>query len=50
VPLLRYADLEDDAVLIEVARGGAETLLRIEPALAALMERWQGRREGLLSA
>src|SRR5574337_390194 len=51
VPLLRYADLEADAELIEVARGAAEVLLRDDPALAtALMERWQGGREGLLRA
>jgi len=51
VPLLRYADLEADADLIEVARGVAEALLRDDPALAtALMERWQGGREGLLRA
>jgi ATP-dependent DNA helicase RecG len=50
-PLLRYADLESDADLIELARGAAETLLRDDPALAmALMERWQGGREGLLRA
>jgi ATP-dependent DNA helicase RecG len=50
-PLLRYADLEADADLIEIARGAAESLLRDDPDLAtAVMERWRGGREGLLSA
>jgi ATP-dependent DNA helicase RecG len=50
-PLLRYADLELDADLIELARSAAETLLRDDPVLVtALMERWQGGREGLLRA
>jgi ATP-dependent DNA helicase RecG len=51
VPLLRYADLEADADLIEAARDAAEALLRDGPALAtAIIERWQGGREGLLRA
>ena len=51
VPLLRYADLEADAALIEPARELAEHLLDHEPALAqALMTRWLGGREALLRA
>ncbi len=51
VPLLRYADLEADAELIEPARELAEELLAHEPATAqALMLRWLGGREALLRA
>ncbi|THF60229.1 ATP-dependent DNA helicase RecG [Pseudothauera rhizosphaerae] len=51
LPLLRYADLEVDADLLEAARALGETLLRDEPqAAAALMARWLGGREGLLRA
>jgi ATP-dependent DNA helicase RecG len=51
VPLLRYADLEGDAELIEPARELAETLLEHDPATAqALMTRWLGGREALLRA
>ncbi len=51
LPLLRYADLESDADLLEAAREAAETLLREDPpAAAALMARWLGGREGLLRA
>ncbi|WP_345794170.1 ATP-dependent DNA helicase RecG [Thauera sp. JM12B12] len=51
VPLLRYADLDADAALIEPARELAEHLLSHEPAVAqALMTRWLGGREALLRA
>ncbi|MDY0011907.1 MAG: ATP-dependent DNA helicase RecG [Rhodocyclaceae bacterium] len=51
VPLLRYADLESDADLVDAAREAAEILLRDDPERAsAIMERWQGGREGLLRA
>ena len=51
VPLLRYADLEADADLIDAARTLAERLLREDPARAtAVIERWQGGRETLLRA
>ncbi len=51
LPLLRYADLEADADLLEAARQVADTLLRDHPsAAAALMARWLGGREGLLRA
>jgi ATP-dependent DNA helicase RecG len=51
VPLLRYADLDDDADLIEPARELAEALLADDPAKAqALMARWLGGREALLRA
>ena len=51
VPLLRYADLEVDADLVELAREMAEHLLRDDPALVARhLERWLGSREELLKA
>ncbi|MDR1853592.1 MAG: ATP-dependent DNA helicase RecG [Azoarcus sp.] len=51
LPLLRYADLEADAELIDPARAAAEELLATEPEAAdRLLERWLGGREGLLSA
>jgi ATP-dependent DNA helicase RecG len=50
MPLLRFADLED-AALIERVRGVAEELLRDYPeSAAAHMERWLGGREELLKA
>lgn len=49
VPLLRYADLERDADLVELARELAEDLLAQAPAKAALQrERWLGGREEML--
>ena len=51
VPLLRYADLEVDTDLIELARGMAEHLLREAPDRAKQhLERWLGSREELLKA
>ena len=51
VPLLRYADLETDGALVEAARDTAVHLLGVQPALAeAVIQRWQGAREGLLRA
>ena len=51
VPLLRYADLEIDAELVELAREMAEYLLHTAPGLAARhLERWLGSREELLKA
>ncbi|MDR0578876.1 MAG: ATP-dependent DNA helicase RecG [Candidatus Accumulibacter sp.] len=51
LPLLRYADLETDADLIEPAREMAERLLREAPAHAERhLARWLGRREELLKA
>jgi ATP-dependent DNA helicase RecG len=45
VPMLRFADLERDAALIEVARDAAEELLAREPAAAAAhVERWLGAK------
>ncbi|MCF8149942.1 MAG: ATP-dependent DNA helicase RecG [Burkholderiaceae bacterium] len=50
LPLLRYADLED-AALVEQARGVAEDMLREEPQRAeAHLKRWLGGREELLKA
>src|SRR5690606_34165743 len=51
VPLLRYADLERDAALVEVARelagpNGAGTGLRVD----VLLDRWYGGREDFLRA
>jgi len=49
VPLLRYADLELDTDLIELARGMAEHLLRKAPEQARRhLERWLGSREEML--
>ena len=49
VPLLRYADLELDTDLIELARNEADRLLRDEPERAHQhLERWLGSREELL--
>jgi ATP-dependent DNA helicase RecG len=51
LPLLRYADLEADADLIEPAREMAERLLREAPGRAARhLARWMGSREELLKA
>ncbi len=51
LPMLRYADLEADADLIEPARELAERLLAEAPAAAdRLMARWLGGREALLRA
>jgi ATP-dependent DNA helicase RecG len=50
LPLLRYADLEDTA-LVEQARQLADTLLRETPTIAqAHLDRWLGGREELLKA
>jgi len=50
MPLLRYADLED-AALVERARVIAEDMLRDAPELAtAHLQRWLGGREELLKA
>jgi ATP-dependent DNA helicase RecG len=46
VPLLRFADLERDVRLIEMARDAADELLRREPGAAgAHLERWLGGRQ-----
>ncbi|MEI7612768.1 MAG: ATP-dependent DNA helicase RecG [Betaproteobacteria bacterium] len=51
VPLLRYADLETDGELIELARGMAEHLLNKEPLRARQhLKRWLGSREDMLKA
>lgn len=51
VPLLRYADLEQDTDLIELAREMAEYLLRDAPDRAEHhLKRWLGSREELLKA
>ncbi len=50
LPLLRYADLED-AALVEQARAVAEDMLRNAPArVEAHLKRWLGSREELLKA
>jgi len=49
VPLLRYADLELDADLVEMARNVAEEMLTQHPELAEChLQRWLGSREELL--
>ncbi len=51
VPLLRFADLELDADLVEMARGVAETMLAAHPELAEKhLQRWLGSREELLKS
>ena len=51
VPLLRYADLEQDADLVELARAVADQLLSEAPERARRhLERWLGSREELLKA
>ena len=51
VPLLRYADLDADADLVELARPAAEEMLNAHPALAeAHLQRWLGAREELLKS
>jgi len=51
VPLLRFADLERDAALIDAARDAADELLRREPSAAnAHLERWLGGREEYIKA
>jgi ATP-dependent DNA helicase RecG len=49
VPLLRYADLEADADLVELTRTLAEKMLRETPERAGQhLERWLGSREEML--
>ena len=51
VPLLRYADLEMDADLVEMAREIAETMLTGHLELAERhLQRWLGSREELLKS
>ncbi|MGE5339026.1 MAG: ATP-dependent DNA helicase RecG [Gemmatimonadota bacterium] len=51
VPLLRFADLEQDAALVERARDVAQRLLREQPAVArAHVQRWLAGRENYLDA
>lgn len=51
VPLLRYADLEMDADLVEMARTVAEEMLTGHPQLAEKhLQRWLGSREELLKS
>ena len=46
MPLLRFADLERDARLIERARDAADELLRREPGAAeAHLARWLGAKQ-----
>jgi ATP-dependent DNA helicase RecG len=51
VPMLRFADLERDAALIEDARAAAVELLQKDPAAAAAhLERWLGGRAEFIKA
>jgi ATP-dependent DNA helicase RecG len=51
MPLLRFADLEKDAALIEQARDAADELLQKEPLAAARhLERWLGGRQEFIKA
>ena len=50
-PLLRFADLDEDAALLAQARRLAPTLLREHPqAAAAHVQRWLGGRADYLRA
>ena len=49
VPMLRFADLEADADLLEAARTAAEDLLQSDPAHAQMhLQRWMGLRQEFL--
>jgi ATP-dependent DNA helicase RecG len=51
VPLLRFADPERDAALIESARAAADEILRREPGVAkAHLERWLGGKAEFIKA
>ena len=51
VPMLRYADLEADAHLVEAARQLAETLLATQPeTVARHLARWLGQKAELLKS
>lgn len=51
VPLLRFADLERDAALLDLARDAAGQLLATAPDVARRhVERWIGRRQAMLDA
>jgi len=51
VPLLRFASLEEDVDLLEMARNVAEDMLRDHPLAAQRhMQRWLGRKEDYLRA
>jgi len=51
VPLLRFADIEQDAALIEQARDAADDLLASDPAAAERhLERWLGGRQAFIKA
>ncbi|MEO8847758.1 MAG: ATP-dependent DNA helicase RecG [Casimicrobiaceae bacterium] len=51
VPLLRFADLERDAALIELARDAAEELLEKDPLAAQQqMNRWLGDKADFVNA
>jgi len=51
VPLLRFADLEQDVALIEQARDAADELLQRDPAAAvAHLGRWLGGKEEFIKA
>jgi ATP-dependent DNA helicase RecG len=47
--MLRFADLEVDADLLEAARTAAEDLLQSDPAHARMhLQRWMGSRQEYL--
>ena len=51
MPLLRFADLEKDAALIEQARDAADALLRDDPVAAQRhVERWLGGKQAFVRA
>jgi len=51
VPMLRFADIERDAALIELARDAADELLRTDPGSAGRhLDRWLGGRQEFIKA
>ena len=51
LPLLRYADLERDGELVELARGCAERMLRDgSPVARAVIDRWLAGRQAFAQA
>ena len=51
MPLLRFADLEKDAALIEQARDAADCILQRDPEAAQRhLARWLGGRETFIRA
>jgi len=51
VPMLRFADIEQDAALLKVAQGVADEILRDHPLVAqAHLQRWMAKKQDFLHA